>query len=479
MGRSVLYGVLALLLIAAFALTQFRIQPDERPVGGVDEILALANREDVSVLFILIDTLRADHLGAYGYERDTSPTMDHLAETGVRFAAQQSQSSWTKTSMAAIWTGIFPHRTGILRYNHVLPESALMPAEALQEVGFTTAGIWRNGWVSPTFGFHQGFESYHRPALGARIGLRPDESRNPYERVMGSDIEVTDSALEFLRTNGDDRFFLYVHYMDAHQYMSDAESAIFGSSYMDLYDNAIHWTDRHVAGLLGYLDEAGLRDKTIVVIASDHGEAFGEHGREGHAKDLHWEVTHVPWIVSFPFSLREGIVVESLTANVDIMPTLLDLLGQSPLPYADGRSRLPEILIEAGAPEAAEEEAVEAPVLAQLDRSWGKAEKEADPVLALTVPGRRYMRLLSSADAGLELGETEIPTRLLFDTDADPLERNDLMLVEGEPVDTAELDEIIDELWARPPPPWKDDVTEVELTDMQKGQLKAIGYAVE
>lgn len=477
--RSVVYGVSALVLIVLLVVTQFRIQPDERTPGGVEDILDLAGREDLNVIFILIDTLRADHLGAYGYERATSPTMDHLAKTGVRFAVNHSQSSWTKTSMAAIWTGMYPHRTGILRFNHALPESAMMPAEALREEGFATAGIWRNGWVAPTFGFQQGFEIYHRPVTGRPIGFQRRESDNPYAKIAGSDVDISESAIEFLRANGEDRFFLYIHYMDAHQYMSDAESAIFGTSYVDFYDNAIHWTDRNVSGILGFIEASGLRDKTLVVIASDHGEAFGEHGREGHAKDLHVEVTRVPWIISFPFSLEPGIVVESLTENIDIMPTLFDLLGLSELPYADGRSRLPEILAAAGRPELSDRAPVVQPGLSQLDRSWGKAEKKPDPVVALTLPGRRYMRLMKPEEGGLTILDPDIRRASLYDTDADPREQHDLLADGSGEVDTSELEATVVELLARPGPPWLGEVGRVELSDLQKGQLKAIGYAIE
>lgn len=257
-SRRFLYAGLALLLVAGFVLTQFRFGPDVRAVRPPEEIARLAERDDLNVLFLLVDTLRADRLGAYGYERPTSATLDQLAATGVRFANHLSQSSWTKTSMASIWTAMYPNRTGILRFDHAIPENAVMPAEILRDAGFRTAGIWRNGWVAPTFGFEQGFEIYHRPEIGAPIQSVRRESRNPYAKLAGSDVDATDGAIEFLRTYKRDRFFLYVHFMDAHQYLSDEDSAIFGTSYSDLYDNSIHWTDRQVAAILRALDEQGL-----------------------------------------------------------------------------------------------------------------------------------------------------------------------------------------------------------------------------
>ena len=110
-----------------------------------------------NVIFITVDTLRADRTTPYGYERDTSPTLDRLASQGIRFNRHLSQSSWTKSSMASMWTGFYPTRTGVTRYDHVVPEQAVMPAERLKEAGYSTIGLYRNGWVAPTFGFEQGF----------------------------------------------------------------------------------------------------------------------------------------------------------------------------------------------------------------------------------------------------------------------------------------------------------------------------------
>jgi arylsulfatase A-like enzyme len=464
--RTLLYVALAALLVAGFFLTQFRIAPDSRPIGDPDAIARLAARDDLNVVFLLVDTLRADRLGVYGYERPTSPTLDHLAATGIRFANHLSQSSWTKTSMASIWTGMYPRRTGILRFDHAIPNEARMPAEILRDAGFRTAGIWRNGWVSPTFGFEQGFEIYHRPEIGLPIQSVRRETKNPYAKLAGSDVDATDGAIEFLRTYKSERFFLYVHFMDAHQYMSDEESAIFGTAYSDLYDNSIHWTDRQIAAILRALDDQGLRDETIVVIAADHGEAFQEHGNEGHAKDLHREVIYTPWIVGLPFSLDRGIVVDAMTENVDIWPTILDLLGEGPMDQADGVSRLPEILAAAGV-EGGEPVTPERPSYAQLDRVWGRANAPSEPLIAVTIPGRRFMR-----------GFDPKPGAMLYDIAVDPREQDDL-LSHGPPIDVREFDALLDAYDAIPEPDWLKNVGRVELDDMQKGQLRAIGYSIE
>ncbi len=467
-SRGIVYAVAALALLAGFFLTQFRITDDSRPFGKPAELAELLRRNDVNVLFILVDTLRADRLGAYGYERPTSPTLDKLAATGVRFANHMSQSSWTKTSMASVWTGMYPTRTGILRFNNALPDTAIMPAEILRDAGFVTAGIWRNGWVAPTFGFDQGFDVYHRPEIGAVIDGVRRKGQNPYAKIAGSDQDAAEGTIEFLRTYQSDRFFLYVHLMDAHQYLSDEESAVFGTSYSDLYDNSILWTDKQIAAMLAALDRYGLREETVVILASDHGEAFQEHGNEGHAKDLHREVIRTPWIISLPFALEEPIVVDAMTENVDIWPTILDLLGQEPIESTDGVTRLPEILAAANVP-SREAATPLRPSFAQLDRTWGRSELDPEPLVAVTTSdGWRYMQS-SGARAGAKLYETSV----------DPLERENLLREGKAPMDSRRFDDLIENYFALPHPEWRGDVLDVELDDMQKGQLRAIGYSLD
>ena len=138
--------------------------------------------------------------------------------------------------------------------------------------------------------------------------------------------------------NGERRWFLYLHVMDVHEYTYDEDSALFGGEYADIYDNAIRHTDTGIEFLLDHLAEHGYAEKTLVVIAADHGEAFRERGFEGHARAVFRETTEVPFLIAFPFRLREGIVVKERSENVDIWPTVLDLLGLEPPVGIDGRS---------------------------------------------------------------------------------------------------------------------------------------------
>jgi hypothetical protein len=135
------YALGAFVLLGLYVSTLFEARGnDDRPIGSAEDIERLAERNDVNVLFLVIDTLRAHRLGSYGYKRDTSPNLDTLVGSGVRFARHLSQSSWTKTSMASLWTGLNPVRTGVLRYDHAIPTEATMPAEILAGEGFRGSG---------------------------------------------------------------------------------------------------------------------------------------------------------------------------------------------------------------------------------------------------------------------------------------------------------------------------------------------------
>ena len=460
------YFSLAGVLLVVLLFTQFEVVLPPRPRGSAAEIRALAERKDTNLVFVLIDTLRADRIHSYGYSRETSPVMDHLANTGIRFARTISQSSWTKVSMASLWTGTWPNRNGIARWSHALPPEVTMPAEIFQQAGFETAGIWRNGWVAPTFGFQQGFDHYVRPTPGT--GPERFQKWTPSaSALVGTDEDLTLSAVEFLRAYGHQRFFLYLHYMDVHQYAYDEVSGKFGTSYSDVYDNSINWVDRNVGAVLNALKDGDLQRKTVIVVAADHGEGFREHGLEGHAKTLYREVAEVPFIISLPFELTPGIVVPQTVANVDIWPTVLDLFGLPALEGADGRSLLP--LVEAAA--KGETLAFDRPAFSQIDRSWGRPTAEPDVLVAMTQGNLRAMRPLAAGK------EQEVE---YFDITQDPWEAKNLAATAngGQKKLPPELDQAIDGYLNLPPVAWGKP-KEIPLDEMELNQLRALGYVVK
>ncbi len=437
---------------------------DPRPIGTLEDIEALAAREDLNVLFVLIDTLRADRMGMYGYERDTTPVLDGLAATGVRFDRHLAQSSWTKSSMASMWSGFYPPRTGITRYDHVVPEVATMPAERFREAGFRTIGLFRNGWVAPTFGFEQGFDVYTRPP---RIMMDPSIRReNPTLSTVGTDEDTTAAAVEFLRVSGGDgRWFLYVHLMDVHEYLYDEESAIFGGAYPDKYDASVRWTDGTLARFFANLWSFGLGENTLVVIGSDHGEAFRERGIEGHARALYRESTEVPFVILFPFRLETGVVIRNRTQNVDVWPTVFELIGLDAPEGLDGISRVPEILASVRGDAEMPPDATTG--VAFLDESWGRRNAGPRERIAITEGSYRYLR--NPARHG-EIGHVEE----LFDADRDPRELEE---ISGEEPDLVERLRAEAEAELGADPVWGEAPTR-ELDEFELNQLRALGYAI-
>ncbi len=453
--------VLAAALLSIFSEYRRSRDWDRRPRGSVAEIEQLRSRSDLNLLFIVVDTLRAERLGSYGYARDTSPNLDRLAASGVRFERHLVQSTWTKSSMASLWTGLYPVHTGVTRYDDVIPDSAQMPAEILREAGFQTFGLWRNGWVSPTFGFDQGFDVYQRPLAAPSP---PNVRRaNPTLTDKSTDESMTDAAVEFVRVNGQKRWFLYLHMMDLHEYVYDAESALFGATHSDLYDNSIRWTDGSIGLLLEGLAKIGQLDRTLVAIVSDHGEAFLERGFEGHAREVYRETTEVPFLLFFPFRLDPGIVVKTRTQNVDVWPTLYDILGIAAPPGIDGRSLLPDILASAKgeAPEDGKRTAI-----ADLDQAWSQRDIPPLPAISVVEDEFRYVRM--------EQREGAERTELLFDAKDDPRELRDRSKEEPE---TLERLRAAADDYAEGKPTWGEVPTR-QISELELNLLRALGYKV-
>jgi len=452
----------ALILALVGVALQFELRTPSRPRGTVRDLAALRSRGDLNVVFILVDTLRADRLGVYGYPRPTTPVIDELASSAIVFERVISQSSWTKTSMASLWTGTYPAAHGVLRFDNALPEVAVMPAEIFQAAGYRTVGIWRNGWVAPNFGFAQGFDVYYTPKAGAADRLQRHSPGVAF--IGGTDEDVLTAARDFLNHFGQEKFLLYLHLMDLHQYLFDDDADAFGPTYSDAYDKALDWTDRLIGAIVEALDAAGLLPRTVIAIASDHGEAFLEHGREGHAYDLYREVVEVPFVIIPPLILDRGIRVAQTIGNVDVWPTLLDLVGLPPLPGVDGRSMVPLVLAAGEARAAPACADLARPVFSQIDQHWG---------------GRAASRELVSL--------TDADSRLIVPVDrAGPVEFYDSRRDSQEAVNRAPegppelkpMAEAIDRYLRNSRPPWSVESPTIELDELRLNQLRALGYRV-
>jgi arylsulfatase A-like enzyme len=298
-----------------------------------------------NVLLIVIDTLRWDHLGAYGYERDTSPAIDALAARGVRFERAYATAPWTMPSMASMITGLYPSGHGVKSVMSETSPSLHTLAEILRERGYQTAAVVSNRLIASPLesGFAQGYDIYQ---AGEARGHDHVSTRG-----------VTDQAIRILErfAEGGQRFLLFVNYFDPHfnyrhhreigfapprvgrldgrqdigelrempDDLSDEELRFL----RDLYDEEIRLTDAGIARLLARLEELGLAEQTLVVLTADHGEEFKERGWLGHTRSLYEELMRVPLVIRTPGLWGTPRVVETPVSLVSLTPTVLDLLG--------------------------------------------------------------------------------------------------------------------------------------------------------
>ena len=289
-----------------------------------------------NLLLIVVDTLRADWTSPYGFEQDTTPELGRWAARGVLFERTLSQSSWTKMSMASLFTSLWPGTHGIRKPRDGLAPQAVTLAELIREAGYRTYAVQTNGWLDASFGFHQGFEHYVFPIGRGARGL-PRASLWPHAD------RVYEEFLRLLDAHPDDApFFLYLHFMDVHQYGAPAEFQTFGSGDRGHYLAAIRWVDDALRRIRESLDESGHGRDTVVLLTSDHGEEFGEHGATGHARNVFTTAVWVPLVIRLPFSV-DPVRVPTQVRSIDVAPTLLDFAGVPRPAWFEGVSLLPLI----------------------------------------------------------------------------------------------------------------------------------------
>lgn len=328
------------------------------------------------ILLVSIDSLRADHLGCYGYGRDTSPTVDRLAAEGVRFSQAVSSTSWTLPAHAALFTGLEEQAHGLTANGLRLSEAQVTAAEMFRDLEYQTAGFFAGPYLHPAFGLAQGFESY----LDCMVGLNPDLPEEEIRAAAASETGETQLGetgsrterrmAEFLSAADTRPAFLFVHLWDVHydyappppwdryfdpDYAGSTDFSRVALSPaihagMDpadrrhlesLYDGEIRWTDSVLERLLALHGRLREGRERLVVVLSDHGEEFFEHGGKGHQNTLFEEVVRIPMVLHWPGHLPTGLVVTDLVRIIDVLPTLLDLVGARSPESLDGRSLAP------------------------------------------------------------------------------------------------------------------------------------------
>ena len=296
---------------------------------------------DLNLLLVTIDTLRADHLGSYGYPRPTSPAIDALAAEGALFENGWAHAPSTRYSMPAIAAGRWP---SAITWDESIWWPRLGPAvrttaQALHDAGYFTGGLFSFNYfaLADHRGFERGMDEYHAERAALHVAVNgPMESRGSSSR------EITDDAIAFVNAHRDKKFFLWIHYYDPHlSYETHPEVPSFGTSRIDGYDGEIRFTDMHLGRLIAHLRAAGLWSRTAVVLTGDHGEGFGEHGITEHGFDLYPAQTKVPFIVRVPGIAPRRVRVP--VGHIDIAPTLLNLARGAAEPSFIGHSLIPDV----------------------------------------------------------------------------------------------------------------------------------------
>jgi arylsulfatase A-like enzyme len=321
------------------------------------------------VILIQADTLRRDHLEMYGYQRETAPALRRLASEGVLFNNYTVQATWTKVSTPSLMTSLYPSSHGVTDFHHHLPASANTLAESYRAAGYATVSYASVLFTGQFSNLHQGFEELHEDGSIST----PGSSKTSREYV--------DRLQTWLERHRDVPFFAFLHVFDPHdpyepyrpydslwadparkeeherqakevrKFIKDPLRQLFGmpsrdelieagfdpAAYVahdrDWYDGSIRAMDVEIGRLVQTLRRLGLDDDTLIVLLSDHGEEFHEHGRMFHGQSVYGELTQVPLFMRWPAGLPGGRVVEEVVESLDVMPTLLELSG---LPAPEG-----------------------------------------------------------------------------------------------------------------------------------------------
>ena len=442
------------------------------------------------VFVFIIDTLRHDRVSGATGQR-LMPTLSQLAQGGTSFSSAHVQATWTKPSVASFFTSLFPstHQAN-LRRDRLSDEPPTL-ATVFKAAGYSTAMFSANPWISPAFGFGRGVdhffesdrESFTRLVMLLRILKAPDRMtktkpvsallrqtetlygvRTPRKSNCRRDLAIADAFRDWVGDREERPLFAYLHLMSPHiPYLPPGREHEFPASeqvglltsqrpldddrhelLVSLYEDSVRHADTVLASLLATLEGAGIAESSVVVVSSDHGEEFFEHGRWGHGKSHYEEVSHVPLVVSGP-GFEAGLQADGPVMAVDILPTLAAVLGQTRFDGSQWEGR------PLGSGTTGRE-------------VYGELIREG---------GFESFMLLSDRNKYIEtrLGLGQAVTGELYDLAADPGETDDLY--PRRPGDWAtQLEAIRDRAESKK----VEAASQVELDEAQREKLKALGY---
>ena len=433
--------------------------------------------QNPNIILITVDTLRADHLSSYGYQRATTPHIDQLAEDGTLFLHTIAQIPETLPSFCSIMTSSYPIDHGVRKNGYKLSTDKKTLAETLQDNGYTTAAFVSSCMLDSSTGIDRGFQFYDDTLPDAFLHLASCQRTAE---------KTTKSAIRWIESNAEKKFFLWVHYNDPHSlynppspfdlifskhpYDNKMASNVdlffriiknriklneLGVQYMiDRYDGEIAFMDMHLGRLLEKFKEPGLKN-TIIVFTSDHGESLGEHKYFfDHGDFLYEDQIKVPLIISHP-KLPKNQIVRSQVESVDIMPTIFDFIKVATEANLRGRSLLPLLYNE-------DEIDFEKFAFSESDICQESSPRLCSPI---GIQGKLYSLRTGKWKYILDKnGQSE-----LYNLLEDPLEMQNLIDEEKELAGLldARIKSLID---------GKDDKGEQSLSEETKEKLKSLGY---
>ena len=421
------------------------------------------------IILISFDTLRADSLGIYGYHRNTSPFIDAFAQESIVFENAIAQAPWTLPSHMSIMTSLYPISHGVVETNLRLADEQVTLAELLRAGGYQTAAFTSGGPMSEVYGFDQGFDTY-------------DHKWITIEQLLPK-------VKKWLETNKANPFFLFIHSFDIHYPYKPPPpfNAIFHDfpytgrlipssktllaigknelqvtdddlrHFRALYDGGIRYADEKIGEFLSYLRDAGLEDRSLIIITADHGEEFKEHGRVLHNQLYYRPNLQVPLIMRIPHYPRREIRISEFVQSIDVLPTILGAARLPSHPQAQGRNLLPSIK---------RQKNIFNRFLWKITHPFTKDSHisfaEHRKTECYSVMTDRYQLIYDSRSESMEL----------FNLKDDPLERKNIA---SDQADIAErLFAQYEALYKAKTPNFKPLVT--TLDEIQRKQLEALGY---
>jgi arylsulfatase A-like enzyme len=473
-------------LVVLLALGVYAVRARRRPAGLTPSSRQVARvraaARGANVVLIVLDAARADHVGCYGYQRTTSPNLDRLAREGFVFRNHFTQFVETKPSTASLFTSQYPD-THCAHEERMLSKGTFTLARGLREAGYHTALFSQNGYASPMWGLGLEFhEAVYEPQLKAAGRQAP---------YLWQPEALLEQIGPWLERRPPEPFFAYIHFMPPHdpyipplemyyrfyekkppqawrspypfeeveREVRKKEQPWDQDLYLNRYDSNLLYADWAVGQLEQMLRDSGLLGRTLLIITSDHGEAFGEHGYRGHVTSAYDENTRIPLILRFPGAKAPSGSMVGLSQTIDLLPTLYDLLGIAlPKEGIQGRSLVPLL--------AGDVKEVNDYVFV---RTAGQPPSYA-------VRSHRYLLLLYQGGK----------LRALYDFEKDPHAVTNI--ADKQPQVVAEMTEVFRAFarqQAAPPLDFADpgvapaklpETERVELTEDMKRSLKALGY---